>query len=115
MNKIIHILNIIDIILIYIIAFKEDELTSVILWTLLSGLLFVLVWNKIVEKNESMINLKIFTLVISIITLCGLIFLLISKYNIDILSNFSLVIPMYISYLAMRIKIKKEGYDEFED
>ena len=113
MNIVIHILNILDIIIIYIYAIKEDSIISVVLWTLLSGVFFVLIWNRIVERNETMISLKLFTLVISIITLCGLLFIIISKKNIDILSNFSLVTPMYISYSAMRIKIKKEGYDEF--
>lgn len=112
MNIVIHILNIIDILIVYIIAVKENELPAVILWTVSSGLFFVLVWNKIVEKNESMKSLNFFTLAISIITLFVLLFILISKHNIDILSNCSAVIPMYISYIAMRIKIKKEGYDE---
>ena len=108
----INILNIIDIVLIYVFAIQSDSLKIVIIWTICSGLFFVMIWNKIVERQESMSNLKWFSFCISIITFVGLIVILIAKKSIDIISNFSLVIPMYISYLAMLIKVRREGYDE---
>ncbi|MBO4858822.1 MAG: hypothetical protein J5527_09930 [Treponema sp.] len=107
----IHILNILDIVLLFILAIQTDSLSDIIIWTICSGIFFVLVWNIIVEKQESMKNLRWFAFVISIITLIGLIIVFITKRFIEV-SNFSLQIPMYIAYLAMLVKVKREGYDE---
>ena len=112
MNIAINIINIIDIILILILSILSDSLKVLIVWTILAGAFCIIFWNIIVEKQESMKNLKWYTLVISSITLCELIIVIIIKSDIDIVSNFSLQIPMYIAYLAMLIKVKKEGYDE---
>ncbi len=115
MNLIIIILGLIDTILIYVISIISSSLKIEILADVLISVIFVLFWNWEVEKHETMGNLKWITLVILIFALCGLIILLIRKQYENIHTEFSIVIPMYISYLAMRIKIKKEGYDEFED
>ena len=110
MNIAINILNIIDVILIVILAILTNSLKTIIIWSIFSGIFFVIVWNIIVERQESMKILKWFSFVISIITLFGLIIIFITKHFIEI-SNFSLQIPMYIAYLAMLIKVKHEGYD----
>lgn len=110
MNIAINILNILDIILLVILAILTDSIKAIIIWTIFSGIFFVIVWNVIVEKQESMKNLKWFCFVISIITFFSLIIVFITKHFIEI-SNFSLEIPMYIAYLAMLIKVKHEGYE----
>lgn len=111
MNIAINILNILDIILLVILAILTDSIKAIIIWTIFSGIFFVIVWNVIVERQESMKNLKWYSFIISIITLIGLIIVLIRKVDIYVISNFSMQIPMYIAYLAMLIKVKHEGYE----
>ena len=109
MNIVILILSIIDVVLIYYADVQTESVIAEILWDIGGTILFSAGWFFILEDNEKAIRVFKWGLFTALsLGLVGIVFSLIRNRLSSFQTNFSILIPLSITYFIFWVKDKLE-------
>ena len=108
-NIVIFFLSIIDAVLIYYVDVQTESVMAEIIWDVGGTVLFYVGWHFILEDNENAIHVFKWGLFIALfLGLVGIIFTLKTNQLLSIQTNFSILIPLSLTYFIFLIKNKLE-------